>query len=181
MSENENEYQPYAAGLPVTEETVVEAVDFEEPAPAVEPEMNRSLHGAQMDEAYAEPTVEPTPEPEPEPAPTLKRKTENVTAPAANHVVGDGDHDEVYLKQCVYKNMYARKSLTVHHLQRRLGELGYGDATADRDGWYGDLTLGSVKAFQEDNKLEPTGIMDAVTFERVFAGDPNVKVVTSQE
>ena len=73
--------------------------------------------------------------------------------------------------------MYARKSLTVHHLQRRLAELGYGDAAADRDGWYGDLTKAAVESFQGDNKLEATGIIDADTFKRIFAGDPNVLVV----
>jgi peptidoglycan hydrolase-like protein with peptidoglycan-binding domain len=157
MSENENEYQPYAAGLPVEEE--ISAPVAESPA-VVEDEV--------AEESAPEP--EPAPKPKPQPA-----------AQAATHVVGDGDYDQVFLKQCVYKNMYARKSLTVHHLQRRLGELGYGDATADRDGWYGDLTMESVKAFQGDNKLEATGMMDAKTFERIFAGDPNVKVVTSQD
>jgi hypothetical protein len=156
MSENENEYQPYAAGLPVEEE--ISAPVAEEPVVAVE-------------EEEAE---ESAPEPEPEPAPKPKAPKPAVEA---THVVGNGDFDQVFLKQCVYKNMYARKSLTVHHLQRRLGELGYGDATADRDGWYGDLTMESVKAFQGDNKLEANGMMDAKTFERIFAGDPNVKVV----
>jgi hypothetical protein len=156
MNENENEYQPYAAGLPVEEE--ISAPVVEVPVVVVE-------------EAVAE---ESAPEPEPEPAPKPKAPK---PAAEATHVVGDGDFDQVFLKQCVYKNMYARKSLTVHHLQRRLGELGYGDATADRDGWYGDLTMESVKAFQGDNKLEANGIMDATTFERIFAGDPNVKVV----
>jgi hypothetical protein len=156
MSENENEYQPYAAGIPIEEE--ISAPVVEEPVVVVE-------------EEEAE---ESAPEPEPEPAPKPKA---HKPAAEATHVVGDGDYDQVFLKQCVYKNVYARKSLTVHHLQRRLGELGYGDATADRDGWYGDLTMESVKAFQGDNKLEANGIMDATTFERIFAGDPNVMVV----
>lgn len=173
MSENENEYQPYAAGLPVEEE----------PKAAVEEALyeftSATFTSGDPAVVVEEPTPAPTPEPEAEPAPTLKRKTENATElePAATHVVGNGDKDEVYLKQCVYKNAYARKSLTVHHLQRRLAELGYSDAAADRDGWYGDLTKESVKAFQGDNKLDGTGVMDATTFERIFAGDPNVKVV----
>jgi hypothetical protein len=155
-NENENEYQPIAAELldeeeilaPVAEEPiVVEVEDAEEPA---------------------------APEPEPEPKP---RDIPAAKAAPTPHVVGSGEYDDVFLNRCVYKNVYARKSLTVHHLQRRLGELGYGDATADRDGWYGDLTKESVKQFQGDNKLEDTGIVDATTFERVFAGDPNVRVV----
>jgi peptidoglycan hydrolase-like protein with peptidoglycan-binding domain len=171
MSENEDNYQPYAAGVPMdetkaTEEPLYEfdSATFTSGDPAVEA-------------AAIEP--EPTPEPELEPAPKAKAK-ERVEDTEATHVVGLGDKDEVLLAKCVYKNAYARKSLTVHHLQRRLGELGYGDAMADRDGWYGDLTKESVKQFQGDNKLEDTGIMDAKTFERIFAGDPNVKVVTSQ-
>lgn len=173
MSENENGYQPYAASVPVEEpvEAVVEAVDFEAAAP-IEPEMNRALHGSTM-EAEA-PVADPEPEPEPV---KPKRKTEDVVVPAADHVVGNGDVDEVFLKQCVYKNPYARKSLTVHHVQRRLGELGYSDATADRDGWYGDLTVAAVKAFQADKGFEATGKMDADTFTKLFAGDHNVRVV----
>jgi len=171
--ENENGYQPYAAGVPVEEpmavEAVVEAVDFEAAAP-IEPEENRAIHGSTM---QAEAPVEPEPTPEPKP----KRKVEEAVVPAADHVVGNGDTDEVHLKQCVYKNPYARKSLTVHHVQRRLGELGYSDATADRDGWYGDLTVAAVKAFQSDKGLDANGSMDADTFTRLFAGDHNVRVV----
>lgn len=76
--------------------------------------------------------------------------------------------------------MYARKSLTVHHLQRRLTELGYGEASSDKDGWYGDLTMEAVKAFQGDNRLEATGVMDADTLRRIFKGDPNVKVIVPE-
>lgn len=106
------------------------------------------------------------PKPKPAPAP----------AAVATHVVSGADKDEVHLKQCVYKNPYARKSLTIHHLQRRLAELGYDEAAADRDGWYGDLTKAAVAAYQKDNKLDGNGVMNAKTFEAVFAGDPNVRV-----
>lgn len=173
MSENENEYQPIAAGTPVDEE----------PKAAVEEPLyeftSATFTSGEPAVVVEEPSPTPEPEPEPEPAPAPKAKPAPVVVEeaAATHVVGSGDKDEVYLKQCVYKNMYARKSLTVHHLQRRLAELGYSDAAADRDGWYGDLTKESVKAFQGDNKLEATGVMDADTFKRIFAGDPNVKVV----
>jgi hypothetical protein len=158
MNENENEYQPLAAEL--LDEEEISAPVVEEPII--------------VEEDDAEELAVPEPEPEPEPKPTVVPAAKAAPVP---HVVGSGDHDEVFLNRCVYKNVYARKSLTVHHLQRRLGELGYGDAMADRDGWYGDLTKESVKQFQGDNKLEDTGIMDATTFERVFAGDPNVKVI----
>ena len=89
-------------------------------------------------------------------------------------VIGNADSDEVFLSKCVYKNKYARKSLTVHHLQRRLTELGYRNAVSDRDGWYGDLTALDVAAFQAANALDGEGQMNAATFEAVFAGDHNV-------
>ncbi len=141
---------------------------------AVEPEENRALHGSTM-EAEAPAAAEPEPvavveEPKP------KAKATNSTV--ATHVVSGKDKDDVFLKQAVFKNPRARKSLTIHHLQRRLAELGYGDAAADRDGWYGDLTKLAVEAWQKDNRVEPTGLMNAKTFEGIFAGDPNVRVVT---
>ena len=171
MSENEDNYQSYAAGVPMdepkaTEESLYEldsaTFTTEDPVIVVE---------------AIEP--EPAPEPEPEPAPKAKAKVREEDT-EATHVVGLGDKDEVLLAQCVYKNMYTRKSLTVHHLQRRLAELGYGEASADLDGWYGDLTKESVRQYQGDNKLEATGVMDADTFKRIFKGDPNVMVVVPE-
>ena len=100
------------------------------------------------------------------------------TAPAPSaHVVTPGaSTDTVYLSRCVYKNMHARKSLTVHHLQRRLAELGFRDAYSDKDGWYGDLTMKAVKEYQESKGMNPTGLADADTFAAVFAGDRAVTV-----
>lgn len=139
--------------------------------------------------AEPEPYVAPVPEPEPTPAPAqesaVAAEPEQVPAPApkakakpapVSHVVTNADADPVYLASCVYQNKYARKSLTVHHLQRRLVELGYNDAEGDKDGWYGELTALSVSAYQKDCGLESTGMMDADTFTKVFAGDSNVEV-----
>lgn len=120
-----------------------------------------------------EPIVAEVKEPEPAPAPKPKSTT---TTAVATHVVSGNDKDDVFLKQAVFKNPRARKSLTIHHLQRRLAELGYGDAAADRDGWYGDLTKLAVEAWQKDNRIEPTGLMNAKTIEGIFAGDSNVRV-----
>jgi hypothetical protein len=83
--------------------------------------------------------------------------------------------DDVYLSSCVYKNEYQRKSLTVHHLQRRLAEVGYDAASGDKDGYYGDNTKLAVEQYQRSNQLEATGIVDERTFNMVFAGDPNVR------
>ena len=168
MSENEDNYQSYAAGVPMDEPKATEEPLYEFTSATFTAEDPVIVVEA------IEP--EPAPEPEPEPAPKAKAKV-RVEDTEATHVVGLGDKDEVLLAQCVYKNMYTRKSLTVHHLQRRLAELGYGEASADLDGWYGDLTKESVRQYQGDNNLEATGVMDADTFKRIFKGDPNVMVV----
>jgi hypothetical protein len=97
--------------------------------------------------------------------------------PAGPAVVGNGAVDDVLLSACVYKNIYVRKSLTVHHLQRRLTELGYSEASLDKDGYYGDITKTAVARFQEDKKIEGNGIIDAPTFLAIFDGDPNVNPV----
>ena len=100
--------------------------------------------------------------------------------PAAHHVseaVSGEDVDNVILANCIYKNVYARKSLTVHHLQRRLIELGYKDADADKDGWLGDETVASIKDFQADKGMDVTGSVDADTFIKIFEGDVHVRVV----
>jgi peptidoglycan hydrolase-like protein with peptidoglycan-binding domain len=137
----------------------LEAKAIEEDAPAVVAEEPVA--------AVAEPAIVEEPKPKP-----------RTTNAVATHVVSGKDKDDVFLKQAVFKNPRARKSLTIHHLQRRLAELGYADAAADRDGWYGDLTKLAVEAWQKDNKVEPTGLMNAKTLEGIFAGDPNVRVNT---
>ena len=115
-------------------------------------------------------------EPKPEPVPEVK-PIPVVDKPTVKHVVGTGDTDDVYLAKCVYKNIYERKSLTIHHLQRRLEELGYKDVVGDKDGWLGELTMMSVEKFQQDKGLAATGKVDADTFSKIFEGDTNVNVV----
>jgi len=131
-----------------------EPVEVEEPKPV----------------AVEEPEPEPVVVPEVEPIPVVAK-------PAEKHVVGTGDTDDVYLAKCVYKNIYERKSLTIHHLQRRLEELGYKDVVGDKDGWLGELTMMSVEKFQQDKGLAATGKVDADTFRKIFEGDTNVNVV----
>jgi len=131
-----------------------EPVEVEEPKPV----------------AVEEPEPEPVVVPEVKPIPVVAK-------PTVKHVVGTGDTDDVYLAKCVYKNIYERKSLTIHHLQRRLEELGYKDVIGDKDGWLGDLTMMSVEKFQKDKGLAATGKVDADTFRKIFEGDTNVNVV----
>jgi len=143
----------------VAVDEAVEVVEEEVQAPDVEPE-----------QVIAE---EPMPEPMPEPVAIEEPK---VTYQPSQAVSGE-DVDDVMLANCVYKNVYARKSLTVHHLQRRLIELGYKDADADKDGWLGDETVASIKEFQADKGMDVTGSVDADTFIKIFEGDVHVNVV----
>ena len=136
------------------------------------------------EEPALEPAAEAAAEPAHAPEPALteteiiaevksaRKKSRPVAV--ANAVVGTGPTDDVYLDRCVFENVYARKSLTVHHLQRRLVELGYTSADEDRDGWYGQLTRDAVAAWQRDNNVEGDGTMDEKTFMGIFDGDPNV-------
>ena len=134
-----------------------------------EPENNNVVDSVkddvEIDAAEAVETVEPAPQVRPAPRATTTRA-----------VVGGGDTDAVLLSRCVYKSKATRKSLSVHHLQRRLVELGYADAMGDKDGWYGDLTLLAVKAFQAANNLKGEGIVDAETLVAIFKDDANVTV-----
>jgi peptidoglycan hydrolase-like protein with peptidoglycan-binding domain len=122
------------------------------------------------------PADEPAPAPAPAPAVEAASATStNVTS--AHAVVGTGERDDVLLSRCEFKSKVTRKSLSVHHLQRRLAELGYPDAATDKDGWYGDLTRLAVSQFQADRKLDGDGLVDAVTLAAIFDGDQNVNVV----
>ncbi len=125
-----------------------------------------------VEEPKPEPVVVEEPKPEPVPA-----KPAPVVKPAEKHVVGKGPADDVYLSKCIYKNIYERKSLTIHHLQRRLEELGYNDVVGDKDGWLGELTKIAIEKFQKDKGLAATGNVDADTFKKIFEGDSNVNVI----
>jgi peptidoglycan hydrolase-like protein with peptidoglycan-binding domain len=122
-----------------------------------------------------EPTPVAEPEPQPEPVPAYVEPP--APMPVANAAV-TGDVDEVLLSKCVYENKFERKSLTIHHIQRRLEELGYKDVVGDRDGWLGELTMMSVNQFQQDRGMGVTDkSVDTDTFLAIFAGDPNVNPI----
>lgn len=107
----------------------------------------------------------------------ISKVYDSLPEPAGPAVVGNGRTDEVRLDACIYKNIHSRKSLTIHHLQRRLAELGYVDASQDKDGWYGDLTRIAIARFQDDKGLFSNGIVDAATFLAIFNDDVNVTIV----
>jgi peptidoglycan hydrolase-like protein with peptidoglycan-binding domain len=122
------------------------------------------------------PEAEPEVQPEAEPTPKPKPVAPPVAAP--NAVVGKGERDDVLLSRMVFQNPHAHKSLSVHHLQRRLTELGYGEAGADQDGLIGTLTVSAIYKYQTDNKnLNRDGIVDADTLQAIFDGDPNCNVI----
>lgn len=147
-------------------ENIEEVAAQEEIIPAGEPEAVVVVE---------EPTPAPV-EPMPEPIPAEVPVEVPQQMPVVNAAV-TGMTDEVYLSKCVYENKFERKSLTIHHLQRRLEELGYKDVVGDRDGWLGELTMLSVNKFQEDKGLDVTDkSIDANTFTMIFSGDTNVNV-----
>lgn len=151
----------------VEPESIVEAV---EPEPTPEPE----------------PVVEIVPEPVVVATPVKKGTTPipvdinavraELPEPAGAFVVGNGVVDEVSASKIIYKNQLARKSLSVHHLQRRLNELGYVEAYKDRDGYFGDKTRVAVAKFQEANNLHPNGEISKELLDLLFTNDPNVAV-----
>lgn len=107
------------------------------------------------------------------PKPAAKKRP----ASPKGQAVSGGDVDTVRLSACIYKNTFARKSLSVYHVQRRLNELGYRDAYTDKTGWYGDLTKAAVAAYQAAEGLAGEGLMTADTLRSLFADDPNVFVI----
>jgi peptidoglycan hydrolase-like protein with peptidoglycan-binding domain len=119
-------------------------------------------------------------EPVVESAPIQSAKTSTPqpkrTPSPAGQVFSGQPVDGVYLSMCIFKNMNQRKSLTLHHIQRRLEELGYQDAALDYDGFYGDLTKAGVAAYQKDYGLAGDGVLDMATLESIFQDDPNVEV-----
>ena len=99
------------------------------------------------------------------------------SAPASEYAVVSGKSvDDVALSSIVYKNIRAKKSLSVHHLQRRLAEWGYTEASLDRDGWYGDHTVNAVHEFQAKQGLA-VGNLDMNTLLAIFENDSNVRVL----
>lgn len=112
-----------------------------------------------------------------EPVATPETKNQHSFAPASEYaVVGAGDVDEVSLSKVVYKNLVSKKSLSVHHIQRRLNERGYALAYLDKDGFYGDQTKEAMAQFQADNNIAGDGMPDMATLIALFENDSNVRV-----
>lgn len=146
-------------------------------------------------EASKEPVEIPEPVQAPKPAPvelkplkqepkyaapipvTIEDIEKSIPQASGPAVVSNNTVDYVRLAAIIFKNIHARKSLSVHHMQRRLNELGYVEAFADRDGYYGDKTREALGRFQGDNNLVGGGLVNKETLELLFLGDPNVDLV----
>ena len=101
-----------------------------------------------------------------------------IEIPATAYAVVSNDSvDTVHASKIVKHNMAQKKSLSVHHLQRRLNEWGFTTAYLDKDGYCGDNTILALIEFQKHVGLIATGEPDYETLKRVFEGDTNVKLV----
>lgn len=121
------------------------------------------------------------------PEPAREREVTNSVSPAKAakekphpvskkiHVVSGGDTDTVATSALV-TNPLARKSLSVHHLQRRLAEEGHHEAAADRDGFLGELTASATRSWQKSLGYEETGYLTIAQARQLFANDPNVNL-----
>ena len=123
-----------------------------------------------------EPTPEPAPQPEPEPTPEPAPRKRAVKS-GVGIIVSGTDSDDVRLDMCIYKNPATRKSLSVHHLQRRLVECGFNEAGTDKDGWYADATKRAVEQYQAANNRAVTGAVDADMLVALFADEPFINVI----
>jgi peptidoglycan hydrolase-like protein with peptidoglycan-binding domain len=96
--------------------------------------------------------------------------------PRGPHVRGDGETDEVRLSSVVFQNQLSRRSLSVWHVQRRLGERGHSSGV-EVSGYYSSETERAMRDFQLERGLDPTGRADAPTLTALFEGDPNVTLI----
>lgn len=97
--------------------------------------------------------------------------------PATDAVVSGKEVDDVALSALVYKNNLSKKSLSVHHLQRRLNELGFTTAFLDKDGWFGDGTKIAIEDFRKSKGIVASGLIDAETLKVLFEGDAGVNLI----
>jgi peptidoglycan hydrolase-like protein with peptidoglycan-binding domain len=107
----------------------------------------------------------------------MNKYIESLPKPATPSVVSGKEVDDVSLSALVYKNQLSKKSLSVHHLQRRLNELGYTTAFLDKDGWLGDGTKIAIEQFRKDTDLMGNDLIDKATLEALFAEDKGIVVV----
>ncbi len=94
------------------------------------------------------------------------------SAPKSGYaVVGKGVQDPVVASIGAGSN----KSLTVHHIQRRLVERGFGEVYRDRDGFWREGTTDALNAFKESQGLQDAEHIDVLR--ALFENDDNVEIV----
>jgi hypothetical protein len=154
----------------------------------LKPDVELEITAEPVVKEVAEPVaVEPVVVPEPPkrtivPVPVnieevIARLEEEAVKPAGPFVISaNAEVDTVKVSAIKFKNLSARRSISVYHTQRRLKELGYAEAGADREGFYAEGTQAAMKKFQADSKLSGEGMPDLKTLQKLFKGDPNVKV-----
>lgn len=111
------------------------------------PELTESSE-ASVTMEISTPTPEPTVTPEPTATPDPSVTPEPTPIPVYDPIPS-GDQGE-----------------HVFEMQQKLSELGY--LTAEFDGYYGEVTIEAVKAFQTANGLEATGEADGTTLAALF-------------
>ena len=92
------------------------------------------------------------------------------------HTITENNRDVLDVNQIVVKNIFRKKSLTIHHIQRVLNELGYTSVNADPDGFYGDGTLDAVRAYQAQTKNDVTGVLTKEQLTLLFEHDDSAVV-----
>lgn len=92
------------------------------------------------------------------------------------HTITENNRDVLDVNQIVVKNIFRKKSLTIHHIQRVLNELGYTSVNVDPDGFYGDGTLDAVRSYQAQTKNDVTGVLTKEQLTVLFEHDDSAVV-----
>lgn len=163
--------KPKPKPKPAAPKPVVETTEVVENAPATQ--VYDAIVGDLVETDIKE--VETLPEPG-EKKEAAAKKPGSITPPPTTYaVVSAAEKDSVSFDKIIFKNMVHRKSLSVHHMQRRLAEWGYPEANLDKDGYFGDSTLEAIHKFQNDHGLV-VGELTFDTLSAIFEGDTNVIV-----
>jgi len=159
MADNKNTPKPKPSAKPTAPVAITPEVEAEELISEVEAEEVE----AEVVEIVAKPAY------------TESVKTSKVPGTTYS-VVSNDAIDTVHVSKVVVHNKAQKKSLSVHHVQRRLAEWGFRGAYLDKDGYCGDHTVSALAEFQKSLGLEATGTPDHATLSRLFEGDTNVRL-----
>lgn len=108
--------------------------------------------------------------------PAPKKTTGKSKMIRGQHTITDNFRDTLHFDQVIIKNVFRKKSLTIHHIQRVLNDLGYTSVNADPDGFYGDGTLDAVRTYQAQTKNDVTGVLTKEQLTLLFEHDDSAVV-----